>query len=71
MSCDRSDSPSLNRKTDHFLGKHYLLESAIVDGQGRLKVGDAFWTVTGPDLPAGARVQVVGADSMTLRVEPA
>jgi membrane protein implicated in regulation of membrane protease activity len=35
-----------------------------------VKVQDAFWTVTGPDLPVGARVRVVAADSMNLVVRP-
>jgi membrane protein implicated in regulation of membrane protease activity len=65
-----TDQPLLNRKTEHFVGRHYLLESPIVDGTGRIKVGDAFWMVTGPDLPAGTRVRVVSVGSMTLEVVP-
>ena len=35
---------------------------------GRLKIGDAFWTAEGPDLPAGTRVKVVSANNMSLQV---
>ena len=67
---EHSDQPLLNRRTEQFIGKVFVLDSAIEDGTGRIKVGDAFWTVTGPDLPAGRKVRVIGADTMTLRVSP-
>jgi membrane protein implicated in regulation of membrane protease activity len=47
------------------------LREPIVDGHGRVQIADAYWDVLGPDLPAGARVRVAGADGMTLRVDPA
>ncbi|MGH8072956.1 MAG: NfeD family protein [Lysobacter sp.] len=66
-----SDQPLLNRRGAQLLGQVYPLESAIVDGRGRLKIGDAFWTASGPDLATGTRVRVVAVDGTTLRVEPA
>jgi membrane protein implicated in regulation of membrane protease activity len=39
-------------------------------GRGRVKIGDAFWTVQGPDLPAGTPVRVTGTDGEILHVEP-
>jgi membrane protein implicated in regulation of membrane protease activity len=36
-----------------------------------VQIADALWDVEGPELPAGAAVRIVGADGMTLRVEPA
>jgi len=65
-----SDSPLLNKRAEQLVGRSFDLESAIVDGHGRIKVQDAYWSVAGPDLPAGVRVRVVGADSMTLVVRP-
>ena len=65
-----SDSPLLNKRSGQLVGKVFALEAAIVSGHGRIKVGDALWTVTGPELPAGTRVRVTGADAMTLEVEP-
>src|SRR5918993_1950443 len=47
-----TDQPLLNRRAEQFVGRAYVLESAIINGQGRIKVGDAYWTVTGPELPA-------------------
>lgn len=66
-----SDQPLLNRRGEQLVGRVYPLESAIVDGRGRVKIGDAFWTVEGVDLPAGSRVRVVAIDGMNLRVTPA
>ena len=66
-----SDQPALNRRTAALVGRVVSLERAIVDGRGRVQIADAFWEVTGPELPAGASVRVTGADGMTLRVEAA
>ena len=66
-----SDQPLLNRRGAQLVGQVFVLESAIVDGRGRLKIGDAFWTAHGPDLPAGARVRVLAAEAGSLTVEPA
>ena len=65
---ERSDQPLLNRKAEQFVGKIFILDTAIVNGNGRIKMGDALWTVTGPELPAGTRVRVIAADSMILTV---
>ena len=66
-----SDQPLLNRRGAQLVGQVFPLESAIVDGRGRVKIGDAFWSVHGPDLPSGARVRVTAVDGMSLRVEAA
>lgn len=66
-----SDQPLLNRRAEQLVGRVVTLEQAIADGQGRAKVDDAFWVVSGPDLPAGSRVRVVAVDGMTLKVQQA
>ncbi|MBP7917084.1 MAG: NfeD family protein [Arenimonas sp.] len=70
-SSESSDQPLLNRKQEQMVGKQINLETAIVNGEGRVKIGDAFWQVQGPDLPEGALVRVVSVDSAVLRVLPA
>ncbi|MEO8160663.1 MAG: NfeD family protein [Arenimonas sp.] len=65
-----SKHPLLNRRAAQFVGQSFVLHSAIVSGKGRIKMGDALWTVSGPDLPAGERVRVVDADAMMLTVVP-
>jgi membrane protein implicated in regulation of membrane protease activity len=61
--------PRLNRRAETYIGRSFTLDEAIVDGRGRLKVDDTVWRVAGPDLPAGTRVRVTGADNTMLRVE--
>ena len=67
----QSDRPLLNRRADAFLGHEAVLDEPIRNGFGRLSLGDTIWRVAGPDLPAGARVRVTGADGAVLRVEAA
>ena len=66
-----SDQPLLNRRGEQLVGQVFLLDQAIVDGRGRLKIGDAFWVAEGPDLPQGQRVRVIAARNMSLQVLPA
>lgn len=66
-----SDRPTLNRRAEALIGCVVPLERAIVAGQGRVQIADAFWEVHGPDLAAGTPVRIVAVDGMTLRVEPA
>ncbi len=66
-----SADPTLNRRGAQYVGQIYVLETALQNGHGRLTVGDGTWLVTGPDLPGGASVRVVGVEGARLRVEPA
>ncbi|MCB9946507.1 MAG: NfeD family protein [Rhodospirillaceae bacterium] len=66
-----TDLPTLNRRGEQYLGRTFALTEAIVNGVGRVRVGDSTWQVEGPDTPAGRSVRVVGADGTVLRVERA
>jgi len=67
----QSDQPLLNRRAQQHVGRVLPLEQGIVDGRGRVKIGDAFWVVEGPDLAAGTPVRIVGTDGVNLHVEAA
>jgi membrane protein implicated in regulation of membrane protease activity len=67
----QSDQPALNRRAAALVGRVVPLESAIVQGHGRVQIADAYWDVSGPELPAGTQVRIVGAEGMTLQVEAA
>lgn len=60
-----------NRRTARYVGRVLTLETAIVNGEGRARVGDSVWKVRGPDAPAGSRVRVVAASGVILEVERA
>jgi len=64
----KSDQPLLNRRAEQLIGQVYQLDTAIVDGRGRLKIGDAFWAVEGPDAPVRTAVRIASVDGMSLRV---
>ena len=71
MTDGASDQPLLNRRAEQFIGKRYVLDSAIVNGSGKVRVGDSPWLASGPDLPAGATVEVIAVDGTTLKVRAA
>lgn len=66
-----SAAPLLNKRAAQLVGTIHTLDTPILDGYGRMRLGDATWKVCGPDLPTGSRVKVVGADGIVLQVEPA
>lgn len=66
-----SDQPLLNRRAEQFVGKRYVLDNAIVNGKGKVRVGDSPWLAEGPDMPAGTAVEVIAADGTTLKVRRA
>ena len=65
------EQPFLNDRARRLVGGGYVLGEPIVDGHGRIRIDDTNWRVTGPDLPSGAKVKVVGADGAVLAVEKA
>jgi membrane protein implicated in regulation of membrane protease activity len=66
-----SDQPQLNRRAAQYIGRRFVLDTAIVNGQGKARVGDSLWLVEGPELPAGTAIEVVSVDGSTLRVQKA
>lgn len=71
----RSDEPDtasgLNDRGRQLIGKVFRLEATMTGGEGRIRVGDSSWRVTGPELLAGTEIRVVRVDGATLVVEKA
>lgn len=65
-----SDDPTLNRGAARLIGSRHTLGQPITGGRGRLKVGDSWWSVDGPDLPAGSAIEIVGVNGTRLAVAP-
>ncbi len=59
----------LNRRGEQKIGQRYVLVEPIVNGRGKAQVGDGQWLVSGPDLPVGSMVEVIGVDGTTLLVK--
>jgi hypothetical protein len=64
-----TDQPRLNRRGEQYIGRVFTLESPIVNGGGKIKVDDSTWKVEGDDCDAGARIRVVAAEGVVLKVE--
>jgi len=65
-----TDQPLLNRRAEQFVGRVVVLEGPLVNGSGRARLGDTLWSVSGPDLPGGARVRITAADGSRFVVVP-
>jgi inner membrane protein len=67
----KTDSPHLNQRHHGLVGRSFVLDRAIVNGSGKIKVEDTLWDVDGLDMAAGARVKVISVQGMRLMVEAA
>jgi membrane protein implicated in regulation of membrane protease activity len=67
----QAPASTLNARGDALVGKIFVLDAPILRGRGRVMLGDGSWTVTGPDMVAGAKVRVAAVSGTELRVEPA
>lgn len=65
----KSDQPHLNQRHQGLVGHSFVLDKAIVNGSGKIKVEDTLWDVDGPDMAVGKRVKVTGVQGMRLVVE--
>ena len=65
----QTDHPLLNRRAAQYRGRHFTLEQSIENGMGRLRIDDTLWKISGEDCPAGARVEIVGAEGTVLKVK--
>ncbi len=68
---ETSDLPRLNQRAAQYIGQVCVLSEAIVQGNGRARVGDGYWKVRGPDLPIGTPVRVTAVEGTVLIVEAA
>jgi membrane protein implicated in regulation of membrane protease activity len=61
----------LNDRGRRLIGRVFRLEATMMGGEGRIRIDDTSWRVTGPELLAGSEVRVVRVDGATLVVEKA
>lgn len=59
----------LNQRGQALVGRVFTLETPIKGGEGRVRIDDSSWRVTGADRFAGAKVRVVRVEGSTLVVD--
>jgi len=67
---EKVEQPNLNQRGVQYVGSELVLIEPIEQGAGKARVGDGVWKVSGPELPAGARVRVTGVNGTILIVVP-
>lgn len=64
-----TDQPTLNRRGEQYIGRIFTLAEPIINNTGVIRVDDSSWRIYGADMPAGARVKIVGTEGVILKVE--
>jgi membrane protein implicated in regulation of membrane protease activity len=62
---------TLNARGDAMIGRTFVLDAPILNGRGRVNLGDGSWSVSGPDMVKGSKVRVKAVNGTELSVEPA
>ncbi|MBO4520990.1 MAG: NfeD family protein [Alphaproteobacteria bacterium] len=66
-----NEDNGLNNRMAQYIGQVYQVYEPIVDGRGKISVGDTLWlAVAKADIAAGTSVKVTGVHGTTLEVEP-
>ncbi|WP_321394253.1 NfeD family protein [Emcibacter sp.] len=64
-----TEDTTLNRRGAQYLGHNYTLVSDMENGEGKIKIGDTLWKVSGEfDGKVGDIVQVTGSSGVILTV---
>ena len=61
---------TLNQRLTTYIGRRAEITQALVNGKGRIRLGDTLWIVQGPDCPVGTMVTVTGVSGSELIVTP-
>jgi len=65
-----TDRPTLNRRGEQYVGRHFTLAEPVVNGLGKIRVDDSTWKIEcHDDLPAGAKVEVTQVEGTVLQVK--
>lgn len=65
-----AEDSTLNRRLASYVGRRAEVVQPIVNGAGRIRLGDTLWIARGKDCPVGSRVTVTGVSGSELLVEP-
>lgn len=60
---------SPHRAGERFIGQVVTVPHGILNGTGRITLGQQQWSLKGPELPAGGRARITGVDGRVLIVD--
>lgn len=64
-----TDEPTLNRPASGLIGRSAIVTEPIIDGRGKVRIGDTVWIAEGPDTPVDTRMRVTGTSGIALVVD--
>lgn len=67
----KGDDSTLHKRDKQLIGRTYVVSTPIVNGRGKIRVGDSYWIAAGDDAEVGTKVTVVSTDGVILNVKPA
>jgi hypothetical protein len=66
----RSDRPTLNRRSEQYIGRIFTVKEAVINGRGFIIVDDTRWPIQcREDLPAESKVKIIAVDGVILFAE--
>ena len=65
----KEEISSPSARAERYLGQVVVVEDAIVNGAGKVRLEDTVWRAQGADAAAGERVKIVGVSGATFHVE--
>lgn len=66
----RRSDPGLNDRTRELIGARGTVCEAVINGQGKVRLGDGVWLASGPDLAEGTPVVVTAARGTRVTIKP-
>jgi inner membrane protein len=64
-----TDEPVLNVRGAQYIGRKVAVAEAIINGRGKVQIGDTLWIAQGEDAAVGAKVVVTGVNGTALVVD--
>jgi len=64
------DQTTLSNRGKRYIGRVVVVEEAITNGIGKVRVEDTLWRARGSDASVGEQVRVIDIEGVTFQVEP-
>jgi membrane protein implicated in regulation of membrane protease activity len=65
----KTDQPTLNRRSEQYIGRIFTVDEPIVNGMGKIKVDDTTWRIRCNHVSTSNQVKIIGVDGTILIAE--